>query len=77
MILEIRNIKDFSILQTKKIKNYKQYSKQCNNEIKKVMKQYKKDLKHNLSTELLLRIKKCSCLIKTNDYGVVVGIRHI
>ena len=73
MIMEIRSANTLKLLDSKEIKNRREYKRTCKR-LTKLVKRHNKINKED--TEFLVRIKKNSFVVKNNDYGYVVGLKE-
>lgn len=69
MIMEIRTVHNLKLIHSEKIKKYRKYVKMCNKLAKWV-------LKHKKNDEFLVRVKNNSFIVKSGDYGFVVGLKE-
>ena len=72
MIMEIRSVNTLKLLDSKEIESRREYKRTCKR-LTKLVKRHNKINKEN--TELLVRIKENSFVVKDNDYGYVVGLK--
>lgn len=71
MIMEIRAINTLKLIYTQEIKSRRKYEKMCKKLTKLVLKHDKK-AKNN---EFLIRVKQNSYIVKSGNYGFVVGLK--
>lgn len=72
MKLEIRNARNFKLLDSKNIRNKRAYYKTCR-KLTKIVEKH--DKINKFDNEFLIRVRKHSYLVKSNDYGFVVGLK--
>lgn len=73
MIMEIRDFKTLKLLDSKEIKNNKEYVKTYKKLTKMVLRHNKINKK---DMELLVRVRPHSYTIKDGNYGYVVGLKE-
>lgn len=71
MIMEIRTINTLKLIDTQEIKSRRKYEKMCKKLTKLVLKHDKK-AKNN---EFLIRVKQNSYIVKSGNYGFVIGLK--
>lgn len=77
MIMETRAVNTLTLLDLQKIKNKRKYSKMCKYLTKLVLKHHKNAKKRGEYEIVLMRTNKNSYLIKSGNYGFVVGLKRI
>lgn len=71
MIMEIRNARNFQLIDKIEFKNKRQYKRLC----KKLYKIVKKHYNNNDDKEFLVRETRNTYLVKSCNYGYIIGIR--
>lgn len=75
MIMEIRAVNTLKLLDRQEIKNRKKYEKMCKKLTKWVLKHERYKQKFNKNEEFLIRIKNNSYIVKSGNYGFVIGLK--
>lgn len=74
MIMEIRAINTLKLIDVKKIKSIKKYRKMCKKLTSLVLKH---DKINNKCTDFLIRVEEHSYIVKSGNYGYIIGLKFI
>ena len=75
MIMEIRAINTLKLIDTQEIKSRRKFDKMCRKLTKLVLEHDKKSQKQGKYNEFLIRAKQNSYIVKSGNYGFVVGLK--
>lgn len=75
MIMEIRAVNTLRLLDKQEIKNRKKYEKTCKKLTKWVLKYERNRKKTNKNEKFLIRVKNNSYIVKSGNYGFVIGLK--